>query len=134
MEVEREVVVTAVRDEVWTALTDPGRLAEWFANEVELDLRPGGEGVFRWADGEVRRARVERVEAGRELVFRWYDDEAEDAVTTVAFTLEDDAEGTRVTVRESFAAIEASAAPAGEWVWAIQLFAFLLELARAAVA
>ena len=89
--------------------------------------------MFRWSGGEARRAVVERLEDGRELVFRWYDEEAEDAATTVAFALEDDAEGTRVTVRESFSALEASAAPAGEWIWAIQLFAFLLELARAVV-
>ena len=134
MEIQREVVVAAPRDEVWSALTDPARLSEWFANEVELELRPGGEGVFRWSGGEARRAVVERLEDGRELVFRWYDEEAEDAVTTVAFALEDDAEGTRVTVRESFSTLEASAAPAGEWIWAIQLFAFLFELARAVLA
>ena len=134
MQIQREVFVAAPRDEVWSALTDPVRLGEWFANEVELELRPGGEGVFRWSDGESRRAVVERLDEGRELVFQWYDEEAHDAVTTVAFALEDDAEGTRVTVRESFSALQASAASAGEWVWAIQLFAFLFELARAVAA
>ena len=29
-------------DDLWSALTDPGRLAGWFA-QVEGDLRPGGE-------------------------------------------------------------------------------------------
>jgi len=29
-------------DDVWSALTDPGRLARWYG-EVEGDLRPGGE-------------------------------------------------------------------------------------------
>src|SRR5215471_8640291 len=29
-------------DDLWSALTDPGRLARWFG-QVEGDLRPGGE-------------------------------------------------------------------------------------------
>ena len=62
MEVEREIMFPAEPDEVWEALTEPERLEEWFATEVELDPRPGGEGVFRWGDGEERRATVREVE------------------------------------------------------------------------
>src|SRR6266550_4241265 len=58
MEIEREVVVPETPDEVWEALTEPERLEEWFASEAELDARPGGEGVFRWGNGEERRATV----------------------------------------------------------------------------
>ena len=54
MEVTSEVVLEATVEDVWAALTDPERLEEWFANDVELELEPGGEGVFRWADGEER--------------------------------------------------------------------------------
>jgi uncharacterized protein YndB with AHSA1/START domain len=74
MEVEREVVFPAAPDEVWEALTDPDRLEEWFANDVELDARPGGEGVFRWADGEERRAVVRELEEERRIVLDWDDD------------------------------------------------------------
>ena len=52
MEVEREIVVPEAPEEVWEALTEPERLEEWFATEVELEARPGGEGVFRWGDGD----------------------------------------------------------------------------------
>jgi uncharacterized protein YndB with AHSA1/START domain len=126
VEVRREVVLPVRRDEVWAALTDPDRLAEWFANEVELELEPGGEGVFRWQSGEVRRAVVEHVEQEHSLSFRWTDEAANAEGTTVAFTLEDVPEGTRLTVVESAPALEASAGVAGEWVWAIQLWAYLL--------
>ena len=51
MEVEREVVLDAPPEEVWEALTEPERLEEWFANDVEFDLERGGD--FRWDDGEV---------------------------------------------------------------------------------
>jgi uncharacterized protein YndB with AHSA1/START domain len=74
MEVEREVVFPAAPDEVWEALTDADRLEEWFANDVELDPRPGGEGVFRWADGEERRAVVRELEEERRIVLDWDDD------------------------------------------------------------
>src|ERR1700730_8398797 len=51
MEVTREIVLPAPREEVWAALTEAEQLEEWFANDVELDLREGGEGVFRWGAG-----------------------------------------------------------------------------------
>ena len=63
MEVTRSIVLPVTRDEAWEALTEPERLREWFANDVELDVRPGGEGVFRWENGESRRAVVDEVEA-----------------------------------------------------------------------
>ena len=38
-------------DDLWSALTDPGRLARWFG-QVEGDLRPGGEfRMYLEADG-----------------------------------------------------------------------------------
>jgi uncharacterized protein YndB with AHSA1/START domain len=95
MMVRREIVLPADRDEVWDALTDPDRLADWFATEVELDLRVGGEATFRWGNGEERRAVVTGVERGEHLAFEW-DDEGE-----VEFLLADDADGTRLTVIET---------------------------------
>jgi uncharacterized protein YndB with AHSA1/START domain len=92
MEVEREIVVPETPDEVWEALTDPERLEEWFASEVELDARPGGEGVFRWGDGDERRALVREVEEAERLVLDWDDG------GTVAIELETSEDGTRVRV------------------------------------
>ena len=117
-DVRREIVLPAPRDDVWAALTEADRLEEWFANEASLDPRPGGEGTFRWDDGEVRRAVVEVAEEGRRLAFDWTDGEG-NAATRVDFTLEDDEEGTRLTVVES-APVELQAC-ATEWSWALQL-------------
>src|SRR2546426_1587251 len=55
VQVEREIVFPASPAEVWEALTEPDRLEEWFATEAELDAQPGGEGLFRWGNGEERR-------------------------------------------------------------------------------
>ena len=93
--IRREIVLPATRDEVWDALTEPERLADWFANDVEVDLRPGGGASFRWSNGEERRATVTEVDHERRLAFEW-DDEG-----LVEFTLEDDADGTRLTVVET---------------------------------
>jgi uncharacterized protein YndB with AHSA1/START domain len=119
MEVRREIVLPVTREEVWAALTDPERLEEWFAGDVELDPRPGGLGVFRWGNGEERHAVVERVEPEERLELAWDDD------AHVAFTLEDDPEGTRLSVVESAPDPQACAA---EWSWGIELWS--LELTR----
>src|SRR5437588_9975665 len=74
MEIEREIIVPEAPDEVWEALTEPERLEEWFATEVELDAREGGEGVFRWGDGDERRAVVRELEPEERLVLDWADD------------------------------------------------------------
>jgi uncharacterized protein YndB with AHSA1/START domain len=95
VEVTREIVFPVPPDEVWEALTEPEQLEEWFANDVELDPRPGGDGVFRWDDGEERRATVVVAEPGERLVLDW-DDEGE-----VEFTLEEIEQGTRLLVRET---------------------------------
>ena len=118
MEVTRELVVEAPAEEVWEALTDPDRLEEWFANEVELDAEPGGEGTFRWDNGEVRRAVVEEVETGRRLSFRWRDEVEPGEESRVVFTLTDVPEGTRLVVTE---APQGPTACAGEWGVALEL-------------
>src|SRR6266702_4662078 len=60
---------TAIGD-VWSALTDPGRLARWLG-EVEGDLRPGGEYRFRFfASGSEGTGRVEACEPPRRRLAR----------------------------------------------------------------
>ena len=113
--IRREIVLPAPREEVWEALTDPERLADWFANDVDFDLRPGGGASFRWSNGEERTATVTEVDPERRLAFEW-DDEDEGEVE---FTLDDDVDGTRLTVVET--------APA--WTTALDLQASALAVA-----
>ena len=112
-EVSREILLPAPPDDVWAALTEAERLEEWFANDVELDPRPGGEGTFRWDDGEERHAVVEEVDPERRFAFTWDDGH-------VVIELEELPAGTRVTVVES---------PSGEWSSALELRACALALA-----
>jgi uncharacterized protein YndB with AHSA1/START domain len=115
MEVEREIVVPEAPEEVWEALTEPERLEEWFATEVELDARLGGEGVFRWGDGDERRAVVRELEEAERLVLDWDDG------GSVVLELEPVVSGTRVHVVES----------SPEFAPALELRALSLEAAPA---
>ena len=112
--VRREVVFPEPREDVWRAVTEPERLEEWFANEVELDLRPGGSGTFRWGDGSVREATVEEVDPQRRFGFRWRDTEGGERETLVELTLDDDPDGTRLVVTET-------PAVSAEWASALSL-------------
>jgi uncharacterized protein YndB with AHSA1/START domain len=73
MEITREVLFETEPAEVWAALTEPEQLEQWFANDVEIDVTPGGRAVFRWENGESREATVEDVELERRLALRWLD-------------------------------------------------------------
>jgi uncharacterized protein YndB with AHSA1/START domain len=96
VQIEREITFPESPDEVWEALTEPERLEEWFATEVELDARPGGAGVFRWGDGEERRAIVREASEQERLVLDWEDDGGE-----VVLELAEVEGGTRLRVVES---------------------------------
>jgi uncharacterized protein YndB with AHSA1/START domain len=55
-------------DDVWSAVTDPSRLARWYG-EVEGDLRPGGEFRARlFASGWTGTGRVDACEPPRRLL------------------------------------------------------------------
>lgn len=55
-------------DDLWAALTDPGRLARWYG-QVEGKLRPGGEfRLYIASDGWDGTGRVEACEPPRRLV------------------------------------------------------------------
>ena len=105
--VEREVTVPAAPDEVWPAVTHSDQVSAWFGAEAELDVRPGGRGIFRWPDGTERGVVVEDVEPARKLSFRWLpfqrtpDGEMVTLPSTrVEITLDEVAGGTRVRVVE----------------------------------
>ena len=54
-------------DDVWSAVTDPLRLARW-VGEVEGDLRPGGEFRARFTSGWEGTGRVDACEPPRRLL------------------------------------------------------------------
>lgn len=94
----RELVLPLERDEAWPLVSEPGELESWFADEVDIVLEPGAEGVVV-VEGERREALVEEVVPQRRVVLRWCDGEGDASV--VELTLDDEPDGrTRLTVLE----------------------------------
>jgi uncharacterized protein YndB with AHSA1/START domain len=96
--VERETLLPASPAEVWEALTDPGRLEEWLASEVELDPVEGGEVSVRDEGGE-RTGTVETVIEEERLSFTWARPGAEPS--RVDLIVEAIPAGTRLVVVET---------------------------------
>ena len=86
---------------MWSALTRPERLSEWFgATAVEVELNVGGRITFH-RDEVAWRGLVEAVEPPRRFGFRWLAPAGvSDQRTRVEFSLEETGGGTRLTVRE----------------------------------
>ncbi len=97
--VSRSVELDAAPAEVWDALTEEALLAEWLADEVEIEAEPGGEIVCRYADGEERRGEVELVEEAERLAWSWRREGGRSS--RVELVLDAVAERTRLTVIET---------------------------------
>ena len=102
--VTRSVELDAAPAEVWGALTEEALLAEWLADEVELEAEPGGEIVCRYADGEERRGEVELVEEAERLAWSWRREDG--GPSRVELVLDAVAERTRLTVIETSTVLE----------------------------
>lgn len=79
-------------DDVWAALTDPGRLARWLGR-LDGDLRPGGEfRAFFYASGWEGSGRVEACERPHRLLVLTQDDDdpAEGAIEVTLTAYRDD--------------------------------------------
>ncbi|HEU5043949.1 MAG TPA: SRPBCC family protein [Nocardioidaceae bacterium] len=85
-------------DDVWSALTDPQRLARWLG-EIEGDLRLGGEFRARfYASGWEGIGWVDLCEPPQRLLVRTQ--EAEDDVHVIEATLAADGEQTLLVIEE----------------------------------
>jgi uncharacterized protein YndB with AHSA1/START domain len=97
--IERELVLPAPPEDIWEVVTGPG----WLAEEVDLELVPGGDACFRSEDG-VRLGWVEQAippgqEAPARLAFWWSADQ--EPASRVELTLEPEGESaTRLRVIE----------------------------------
>jgi uncharacterized protein YndB with AHSA1/START domain len=128
--VSRSVELDAAPAEVWDALTEEALLAEWLADEVEIEAEPGGEIVCRYADGEERRGEVELVEEAERLAWNWRREGGGES--RVELVLDAVAERTRLTVTETATVFET--APFGASGPLLSAATWDLPLARLAVA
>ena len=111
LSIEREVLIEAPADIVWRTITEPDQIARWFADKVELDLRPGGAGTLVFEDKAATQPFtapfvVVDVEPPRRFTFRWCQPDGEAPVAgnsvLVEFTLtEEGSDRTRLRVTET---------------------------------
>ena len=103
--VERDILIEAPAEVVWRTITEPGQIAQWFADRVDLVAEPGAHGYLGFGDqgGPVV---VEAVEKPVRFSFRWNHARGEEPVPgnsmLVEFTLTPEGEErTRLRVTES---------------------------------
>lgn len=109
MQIERETVIAAPVERVWALLTEAEHVGRWFCDDgADIDLRPGGTMVLRWADHGVGLARIVDVDRPHRFAYRWaairehWGEEPDDGNSTlVEFTLAQEGDGTRLKVVES---------------------------------
>jgi uncharacterized protein YndB with AHSA1/START domain len=74
---QHDFKLPATPEQTWRAWTDPKQLTSWFAERVDLDLKPGGRfrfwGKYTLGNPTEKEAtqQVTRLEPGRFLAFTW---------------------------------------------------------------
>lgn len=110
--IDRTVDINAPRERVWRALTNDEELAAWFQVRLEGEMRTGGvvwmTSVHPQHAGQRWPVRIVELSEPIRMVWQWHPGEVDPAVdysqqpqTTVTFTLEPTAGGTRVSVSET---------------------------------
>ncbi len=108
--IERSIVVPNPRARVWKALTTPEQVSQWFHGLWQFELKPGAPIHFDFGEWGIHRGRVEVVEPMDRVVYLWtHEGKGWDAAvpiddvpnTLIEFSLEDDGDGTKLTVVES---------------------------------
>jgi uncharacterized protein YndB with AHSA1/START domain len=122
--ITRSIELEAEVDEVWEAISTPEQLSGWLEGEVDVDVRPGGDGVLVEPDGSVRRMRIDEVEPARRLALQWWPEDGSGPASTVEFDLEPTPGGTHLVVTETLAArqpVNARASAAAPDAWDVRL-------------
>ncbi len=130
--ITRSVELDAPAADVWRALTEPEMLADWL-DVVELDVRPGGEGLIVEPDGPIRRARVDEVQAARRLALCWWPEDGSGPASRVELELEATPTGTRVVVTETMASVSPAATARADVRWGARFLLLGCCVVRAAV-
>jgi uncharacterized protein YndB with AHSA1/START domain len=101
---EREIHIDAAPDIVFAVVSSPEHLREWWPDEAEYPVEPGGEGRIGFGGQWVQFTVVDAVPP-KHFSFRWTHTEGETAgpgnSNLVVFELEPSGTGTRLRMTES---------------------------------
>jgi uncharacterized protein YndB with AHSA1/START domain len=112
--VQREILIDAPVEVVWSVVTEPEHIGRWLSDSAEIDLRPGGDVLLKWDQLGTASGKVERLERPRVFSFSWVTPEPdrdpsarEGCFTLVEFLLRAEGDGTLLRVVESgFASLD----------------------------
>jgi uncharacterized protein YndB with AHSA1/START domain len=108
--VRRTIRIAAPIEKVWSAVTDPAHISQWFGRVSLEGSGAGAAGTISWEGRDPIPLRVEAIDAPRMVSYRWGNDDASGVTTAqvdpehstvFTFTLEDVGDGTRLTVVET---------------------------------
>jgi uncharacterized protein YndB with AHSA1/START domain len=110
--IEKQVTYDAPRSRVWRALTEVSQFNDWFGVSLTTPFKPGaaitGNMRIKGYEHMTMTIWIEQMEPERFFSFRWHPyavepgvDYSAEPTTLVAFTLEDAAGGTKLTIVES---------------------------------
>ncbi len=102
--VTRSIRIQASVDRVWSSLATGDGLARWLADDVEVDVVPGGAGRAVELDEAARRIVVTEVLDGQRLGFTWWRETEPDDASQVVISIDGgNGDATTVTVVETLA-------------------------------
>jgi uncharacterized protein YndB with AHSA1/START domain len=98
---EQSVVVNAIPQAVFRALTDAEVLQRWFPTRAQTDPRAGGPYSYAWdfadaAQNGTQNGHYVEVVPGRKVSYTWEAGQTDPRQTLVTFVIEPDENGTRV--------------------------------------
>jgi uncharacterized protein YndB with AHSA1/START domain len=108
--VRRTIRIAAPIEKVWSAVTEPEHISQWFGRARFEGSGVGAHGTLDFPDHPPVPIRVEALDAPRMVSYRWGNDDAtrvttdevdEDQSTVFTFTLEPLPDGTQLTVVET---------------------------------
>jgi uncharacterized protein YndB with AHSA1/START domain len=116
--VRRTIRIAAPIEKVWSAVTRPEHISQWFGKAVIDGTGVGARGTLTFEGYGAVPLRIEALDEPRLVSYRWGNDDASGVMpddvdehsTVFTFTLEPTADGTRLTVVET--GFEATSDPA----------------------
>ena len=69
--INKEIEISAPRERVYAALTDPNQLSQWFPDAVEGEIKPGERPVFDFGEYGRHSAYVVATDPYSYVAYRW---------------------------------------------------------------
>jgi uncharacterized protein YndB with AHSA1/START domain len=103
--ITRVVLIRAHRAAVWEAITTPELMTEWFGQKAEFEkMEVGATGTLGWDGYGDFPVEIVEVDEPNTFAFRWGQESepiSDETSTLVRFTLDDEPDGTRLTLVET---------------------------------